>query len=522
MLRREQLGQEYWGACAAFLHDRPGQALQVSRDPAAGRPIYWAPVGRGFTAIFTHVSDYVRCFAACALDEIQLGAFLAHPRMVTPATAIQNVRELLAGQRLTIGRDGRSVVDCFWRPAPSGPEFKLNEATAAAAALREAVFDAAAAWQSLETPIAHRLSGGLDSSIVLSALCAARRGAVTCINEFPKDVPEGDERMMARLVAARFGCPLIEVEVDSADVSYRALANAEVSARPSLSDISFADFSVVRAARCAGAVIVSSGQGGDQIFHRARSVGIAVEAVRDRLPLSEAFKVAFDTARLARRPIWDVFGAIWDDCLLRRRTAPYDAAFARVSYASIDARAAAAQSWREHPWWDDIGQAGPARAARIVHLTDLEYYRQPSAVTTSLVSAPVLASLPVLEMVRQIPPYLMTIGGKERGLVRAAFAADLPEEVLRRTQKGSTTRYHNRVFERQLPFIREMLIGGELCRRGLVDATRVERALASDVMPSAPVKSALTVAFVAEMWVRRFLEAKNTSHGDAGGSGASA
>lgn len=505
---RRRLHGAYWGPCAIFLHDRASDRFNVWRDPAAGRPFYWVPASEGVTACFTHMSDYIRACAHSAMDEPHVGAFLAHPRLVAPATCVRGVREVMAGQQISIDRDLRVEVETLWRPSPPDRRRMLDNSADAAKALREAVWDAAAAWVCLEAPLAHRLSGGLDSSIVLSALCRANAGPVVCINEFPLGCPEGDERGMARLVAAHFGCPLIEAAADPHAVDYRALGEIEVNARPSLSDISFADGAVVDAARRAGAVILSSGQGGDQLFHRARTPGIAAEAVRDALPIRDIWRIAFDTARLARRPIWDVFASIWDDRVLRRREAPYEAAFARLSFASADARAAAIEAWRAHPWWDEIRRAGPARAARIVHVADLEYYNQHSMATTRLVSAPILASLPVLEAVLRIPPYVMTQGGKERALARLAFAAYLPPEVVSRTQKGSTTRYHNRVFEAQLPFIREMLIDGEMCRRGLVDKARLEQALSRDVLTSAPLKSALTAVFVAEMWIRRFLKAK--------------
>jgi len=513
---RRRLLDAYWGPCAMFLHDRARDRFCVLRDPAAGRPVYWAQAAEGVTACFTHMSDFVRACAQSAIDEPQVGAFLAHPRLVTPATCVKGVREVMAGQQISIGRDLRVEVETLWRPSPPDRALMLRDGAVAAIALRESVWDAAAAWLSFGAPLAHRLSGGLDSSIVLSALCQANAGSVLCINEYPLGCPEGDERAMARLVAAHFGCPLIETAADPQAVDYRALGEIEVSARPSLSDISFADGAVVDAAKGAGAVILSSGQGGDQLFHRARTQGVAAEAVRDGLPIRDIWGIAFDTARLARRPIWDVVASVWDDRVMRRREAPYAAAFARLSFASQDARAAAIDAWRAHPWRSDMLRAGPARAARIVHVADLEYYNQHSMATTRLVSAPILASLPVLETIVRIPPYVMTQGGKERALARLAFAAHLPQEVLQRTQKGSTTRYHNRVFEAQLPFVREILVDGELCRRGLVERARLEEALARDVLSSAPLKSALTAAFVAEMWMRRFLKAKAASAASAG------
>ena len=108
----------------------------------------------------------------------------------------------------------------------------------------------------------------------------------------------------------------------------------------------------------------------------------------------------------------------------------------------------------------------------------------------------------------------MTQGGQDRSLARAAFAADLPETIRARSHKGDTTRFHNRVLERQLPLMREMLLGGELARRGLVDRERLEAVLSRDVIADGGLKGALMSTFVAEAWLQRF-KARTVARGAA-------
>ncbi|MBK6705443.1 MAG: hypothetical protein IPG56_17905 [Caulobacteraceae bacterium] len=84
----------------------------------------------------------------------------------------------------------------------------------------------------------------------------------------------------------------------------------------------------------------------------------------------------------------------------------------------------------------------------------------------------------------------------------------IPREILERRYKGDTTRYHRAVLERQLPFIREMLCDGELVKLGLLAREPLETALRRDVVVDAKTKAQVTTAFIAELWLRRFLKTK--------------
>jgi asparagine synthase (glutamine-hydrolysing) len=164
--------------------------------------------------------------------------------------------------------------------------------------------------------------------------------------------------------------------------------------------------------------------------------------------------------------------------------------------------------------------ATPARALRMAHLADLQYYHQTSSLSARFVSAPLLTSQPVVECVLSIPPYLMTHGGRERALARAAFEAWLPPKVALRRHKGDTTRYHLKVLERQIAFVREVLLEGELPTRGLVDRAALEETLQRDFIVDARAKAGVMTALVAELWLRRLAKAKAKTKARASHSGA--
>jgi asparagine synthase (glutamine-hydrolysing) len=85
-----------------------------------------------------------------------------------------------------------------------------------------------------------------------------------------------------------------------------------------------------------------------------------------------------------------------------------------------------------------------------------------------------LMSQPVLELCLQLPTYVLIQGGQDRALARRAFAEDLPRQVARRTTKGGSTTIAKTLYEKNLPFIRELLLDGELVRAGYLDRKKLE------------------------------------------------
>lgn len=505
------LTTRFWGAYCAILHNRGYDFLHLLRNPSGAAPVY-AHVGEELSCVFSEAEDFIAVWdEPIECDEDMLGAYLVQPRLVTRRTALKGVSEVLAGERLTWGRTTfeRALA---WRPDRIEPRFEGDNCEVAAKGLRASVEASAQAWSTWArirgNAIAHRLSGGLDSSIVLAALAAIPdRGEIICFNEFPSGAPEGDERLQAREAAALHGCELVEVEARPEEVDYAAILTAPLSVRPTHSEFSCASTILGDAIAARGARLVSSGQGGDQVLHRSRSLLAAVDAARDGLAPSAWFNIAYDTARLARTPIWSLFAPALAHGLLRKPLDAFNPVFAQASFTPPQACACAREEWRNHPWAAIAARSTPARAARIFHLADLTYYHQPSALSRRFMMAPVLASQLVVEAALSVAPYRMTQGGVDRGLARAAFADILPPSVRARSTKGDTTRFHARVLERQLPLLREVLLGGLLISRGLVDKSRLEIALSQATIADGAVKGALMAAFMAEAWLRRFQSA---------------
>lgn len=495
----------YWGAWTAIINDCGYDLLHVVRDPCGAGPIYDGGTDQ-VRITCTHPGDYVRMLDGCEPDFDVLAASIVCPSLVTPRTAIVGLREIFPGERVTFPREGGVTRrELLWRPTTQSPQVSLDGFEAAAGELRRTLTHCAASWSDQAPIIVHRLSGGLDSSVVLAALLDGNATEIVAVNEFSAEAPEGDERAIARKAALKFGVRLVEIEMSPTRVDWGRLSSVDLTARPLRQIFSVADTTVGDAiATIHGGAVVTSGQGGDQVFHRSHLPYMAADAWRDGLDWQTVLRVAIDTARLGRRHVWSVLGTVVKHGLFRRPL-PADGAAARVMLFDGGRGADAARRLDvDHPWAREIQSAPPARALRMGLIADLQNYRQRDAIALRFNKAQIVSSQPVIEFCLRTPPYVMTKGGKDRALLRTAFERDLPGEVLNRTSKGATTRYHAAVAHKHFSMMRDLLVGGEAEKLGLLNGRALREVFAVGEITSAPQSAALLSCLLVELWLRQF------------------
>lgn len=133
-----------------------------------------------------------------------------------------------------------------------------------------------------------------------------------------------------------------------------------------------------------------------------------------------------------------------------------------------------------------------------------EYYN-PYAPATSPELVHPLMSQPLLELSLQLPTYVLTRGGYGRALARAAFADRIPAEIASRRSKGGTEQHAASVLNQSLPLVRNLLLDGELVRRGLLDRQRVESTLAGRPSTNGAYVTEVHSCFAVEAWLTRVI-----------------
>lgn len=193
-----------------------------------------------------------------------------------------------------------------------------------------------------------KLSGGLDSAIVLGCLANART-QVSCINLHARN-SSSDERHYARAAANRAGVPLIEEALlSSVPIFDASLFEMPLSAKPAVPPILLKLHidSLNRVLRTLSTDTVWTGQGGDNLFLSVKN-DLAAADYRFTHGLRPALAGAIaDAARLAIKPYWLVFKATSAASRASARWAP-ESGEPTVGFVAPDALAAHVAEYSSH------------------------------------------------------------------------------------------------------------------------------------------------------------------------------
>jgi asparagine synthase (glutamine-hydrolysing) len=98
----------------------------------------------------------------------------------------------------------------------------------------------------------------------------------------------------------------------------------------------------------------------------------------------------------------------------------------------------------------------------------------------------------------------MTLGGWDRAIARRAFYDELPREVANRKEKGGMDQHLRTVIDRNITFIRELLLDGALVQEGVIDRKMLVTALSGKVSQTKSTVGEITDLVCTEAWLRRW------------------
>jgi asparagine synthase (glutamine-hydrolysing) len=336
-------------------------------------------------------------------------------------------------------------------------------------------------------------------------MTAPTHPTVTCLHYFAPRSRE-DERRHARLAASRFDVELVECPLDPRELKLDRLLHIRPTPRPwfYVYDLEQGPIEAdVAATR--GATGIFSGSGGDGLFLQARAELAVADYLRRRGFSPAVMRVALNAARITRTSMWPILrhGILQH----LRRPVKHDIGAEEVrTLVPADVRSAArADDSLIHPWLADVGRIPPGLRWHILTLSIPPPFYNSFATEREIERTPPLVSQPLIELCLRIPSYVWICDGRDRSLVRRAFAADLPPPIVRRTQKGASARHNRKLMDENAQFLREMLLGGVLVSRGLLDGARLEQMLSRSAAPVGfEYNEVLRQHLCTEVWVRNW------------------
>jgi asparagine synthase (glutamine-hydrolysing) len=504
--RGRWLIEHTWGNYVALLSDSASRRTWALKDPSGNLPCLRTDL-HGVQVVFGDIADVVATgLFHFTIDEGYLRNRLLHGG-VLDQNALNEVQTIQRGECVELSNTGRGQSRLFhWHPQSFvEPDRAIEDANLAAQATRATVRSCTRTLSNDHESILHRLSGGLDSSIIAACLAdVSGRPRTTCYTYFS---PGGrsDERPWARLAAGRHGLDHKEYAVDAHRIPLQQVLSMPPQCGPTAS-LSYLLRSTLEQAIATEhrATAVFCGDGGDSGFCGDTFAYAMSEYLQRHGLRPHAFRLAAGIAALTQESTWTV-------CMksLRRWRRGAGMEHQRKTVLSVstlldeELRASYSDAVTfPHPWFNRLPTVPWALVRRLGALVAApEFYNVTSGRDVPEVIAP-LYSQPAMELLLSIPVDVHFHGVCERGLARMAFARDVPPEIIRRSWKDRAPGFVDSLVAKHRDFLRDVLLDGELVAARLLNRKAVEAALSERMSKSAAYPGELLRHLDVEVWVR--------------------
>lgn len=261
------LGREFArklrGMYAACVFDPRTGVLLLARDQFGMKPLYYMETEQGFLFASEIKALLAAEGAAPGIDGGQVQAFMAHHFTLGQRTVFKGIYRVLPGETLVL-RDGR-IVDRHVRPTVprEGPRALTRDA--ALDRLDSVLRDSIAVHCRSDVPIGLFLSGGVDSSCLLSVLAQDYRERLTTFSVGFPGTAVSDERDLAAKLSRLAGAKHVEVPYAADDFWASLPKIARYFDDPLIDPAILPTWKLARIA-AQDLKVVLSGEGGDEIF----------------------------------------------------------------------------------------------------------------------------------------------------------------------------------------------------------------------------------------------------------------
>jgi asparagine synthase (glutamine-hydrolysing) len=253
------------GEYAFALWDRERRELLCVRDRFGAKPFYYTVAGGRFRFASEIKALLIDPEVPRLPNDARVLEFLAYQLVDhTDETLFEGVKQLPPGCVMRVTEEGPAAPAPYYRPKPA----QLNGHTPAEA-VRERLTDSVRLRMRSDVPLGIALSGGLDSSSVMSlaSKLLADEGAEPpiCFTARCRD-PKIDEGKWADYVVRATGARNVEVTPDDSELLHQLDTVLWHMDEPFHSPTVYGHWKVLELARQSGVTVVLEGQVGDEAF----------------------------------------------------------------------------------------------------------------------------------------------------------------------------------------------------------------------------------------------------------------
>ena len=256
---------EYWGLeCleklrgifAFAIWDSINNQLILARDRLGIKPLYYFIKDKQFLFASEQRALLATGLPGKSINPSALYHYLSFGHLKSPESFIQNIKELKPGHYLIVDGEGNYKETQYWHPL-------ISEGKNEGEALQDIINEAVKIRQVSDVPIGAFLSGGIDSSAVISHMAKTSENPVTTLTIGFKE-KEFDESRHSAAISNLFNTKHKLLTLNE-DQLLKALPKAlRAMDQPTMDGIN--TFLISKAAYETGLKVVLSGLGGDELF----------------------------------------------------------------------------------------------------------------------------------------------------------------------------------------------------------------------------------------------------------------
>lgn len=263
-------GYERWGQSvverlhgmfAFLIWDRRSNSAFLARDRIGIKPFYVAL--RGNTLACASDARALRALGfGTEMDREALALYLMLGYVPAPRSIYAGISKLEAGTTMTWLPSGKVSTQNYWS-APTDTDYEC-----ARVPLGELIDEVVEEHLLADVPLGLFLSGGIDSSVIASAIAGMGAGVsrnVTALTVAYPGNAESDEAPVARRTAYQLGLPLTQLALNSAEDHGFDIASAAMD-EPLAYNAIVSQSAISQLAAKSGLKCVLTGDGGDEIF----------------------------------------------------------------------------------------------------------------------------------------------------------------------------------------------------------------------------------------------------------------
>jgi asparagine synthase (glutamine-hydrolysing) len=510
--RGRWLIENCWGNYVALIRDAAAGIVHALKDPTGTLPCFKTAF-EDVTILFSHIGDCTEL----GVREFSINRSYLRERVLgfndLETDALEQVQQIRRGECVEIDPAARPTLRSrrfYWNPFTFlQPLSVIEDSARAAAAVRATVRSCTQTLSAGHASLLHRLSGGLDSSIVAGCLArVSTQPRIACYTFFN---PQGrsDERPWARLAAEHSGFEHLECPVLPAEINFADLVRVRPATEPQ-SLLSYMMRSTLdhRLAIERKITAVFTGDGGDSGFCSDSFPYAVTDYLRRHGPRLAALRLASEVALRTERST----GAV---LLSSIRRWLFGAKLSDIRPALLMGSQLVSPELRDgfampesypHPWFSQLRHVPWDVIRRLGMLVGTpEFYNVIDAAQPEPELIAPLYAQPAVELFLRIPIHVHADGRRDRGLARRAFAREVPEQILQRQWKDRAPGFHSELLLRNLDLVRELYLDGVLVREGLLDRAAVEAALAAGPSKTEVLPVEILRHLDVEIWARNWM-----------------